>query len=87
MKEKRLKSFHFNCGNSTDGPVGFCVLVKAFTKKEALKILRERILDTNPLEPIDDQDHQIEYANAYINVDNITIKDIDDWEWADDDED
>lgn len=43
-KPKKM-SYHFDCGNSTTGPIGFCADVTATSKKEAVKFMNDLIRD------------------------------------------
>lgn len=96
----RLKSFHFSLGNSSTGPVGFCMQVQAHTLHEALHEARERILEihanimsaNNRCEAdrwLDDQGKSLaegEYTQVYFNADAIGPQDIDEWEYVNDQE-
>jgi hypothetical protein len=82
MGDKELLSFHFDCGNSNDGHIGFCGRVKALTKEGALAIMK-RVLPTEvTIHPVgDDKDNeQVEYIEIYISPDNITLKQVGDGE-------
>jgi len=83
-KRPKLLSYHFDCGNSTDGPVGFCARITATSKKRALEILRETIPETIEVDPYDFdrkvKGERVEYYNVYISSDNVVLKDIDDAE-------
>lgn len=72
MKER---SYHFSCGNSASGPVGLCGRITAHSREEALRILREAVIDE--LDAVWNRNHQVEYINVYIEASNITIDDID----------
>jgi len=80
----RLKSYHFDCGNSTNGPVGMCARVRATSKKEAVTILNEAIAECEESQPYAHED-AIEYIHFY----SGTMKEshIDEWEWVDEEED
>lgn len=72
---RRLYSYHFDLGNSTTGPVGFCARIHGSTKGEALR----RLYDLLPNE------HELfksgsEYICVYFNTEAIGIRDIDDCE-------
>ena len=82
----RLKSYHFSCGNSTNGPVGFCARVRANSKKEALLLLREALPEAEDAEPYNHEE-SIEYIQFYTGPENITIQDIDEWEYVEEEED
>jgi len=68
-----LKKFHFSCGDSNEGPIGFCCTIRAKTKAGALKKLRGML-------PEEYEVHldagSVDYFNVYFNSDNITIDDI-----------
>lgn len=80
----RLKSYHFDCGNSTNGPVGMCARVQATSKKEAVTILNEALPETEEAQPYAHED-AIEYINFYTG----TVKEshIDDWDYVEKEED
>jgi hypothetical protein len=87
MIKEKLYSYHFSCGNSTDGPIGFCARVKAKSKEEALEILRRVLPEEVKIRTAGAWDEQgkkdaaaIEYIEAYISPDNIKIDDIDEHE-------
>jgi hypothetical protein len=78
--EPELTSYHFDLGNSTDGPIGFCARVNAHDKKEAVKILQQRLrlltrlyggLEVMPC------NGNGEYIIVYFGEDNLSAKDID----------
>lgn len=74
-----LKSYHFDMGNSNEGPVGFCVEVHASSKKEAVELVRsfvESVEDGLNMNP-SDMDAGIQYGQVYFNAEAITEKDID----------
>ncbi len=73
-----MRSYHFDLGNSNDGPIGFCAVVEAHSPEEALRKLREALPDFIEVKNVEDDD--IEYLNVYFNPDAVTTKDIDD-EW------
>ena len=72
-----MTSYHFDFGNSTNGPIGMCARVKAKNKKDALKILQERLDKfVNEVEIVRDQG-QIEYVCIYLSPENMTVQHID----------
>jgi hypothetical protein len=83
-----MKSYHFNLGDSDDGPIGLCVRVTAASKKKALEALRRVLWENFPDQEVhvDVRDSSggipdnIEYVNVYLNPDKITERDIDEWE-------
>lgn len=83
-----MKSFHFDLGNSTKGPIGFCAVVKAKTEKEALALLKAALPTDVKIDPCgtDEQNSAVEYIEVYFNDKAITLKDIDEENDVDDDE-
>ena len=78
---KKLKSYHFDVGDSTDGPIGFCARVRAASKNEAVGILKDVVGANCDIELtrnlISSQASQIEYMNVYLNADALSAADID----------
>lgn len=73
-----MKSFHFELGNSSDGPVGFCARIKAEDEEEAVAILRDAIEELNrELASPTDLGDNVEYLEVYFNPAKITVADID----------
>jgi hypothetical protein len=75
-----MGSYHFSCGNSTDGPVGLCARIAARSKGEAVRKLRRALfLGSGVAGEIRVQvgDKTIEYVNLYVSPDNVRIADID----------
>lgn len=79
-----MPSFHFDCGNSTQGAVGICARVTAGSREEALELLREFLAAADEIAlkrtvgfP---GDEDIEYCNIYISPENVSVDDIDDKE-------
>lgn len=75
-----MKSYHFSCGDSTQGPVGLCARVSAKTKTEAVKKLRralERGTGVVGELPVQFKERDIEYINVYISPENIGLLDVD----------
>jgi predicted NAD/FAD-binding protein len=83
---KKLKSYHFDCGNSNTGPVGFCARIIATSKKEALKILHEVMPEEIEIHSHFGCSETVEYIHIYTGTENVKISDIDDWEYVDDEE-
>ena len=75
----KMFSCHFDLGNSTDGPIGFCARVTAKNEKEALGLLRERLPDS-----IYVHEDGWEYIEIYLSPHNISVDDISEWEEVDD---
>jgi hypothetical protein len=72
-------SFHFSCGNSTDGPIGFCGRVEGETKEEALEIMKKVLPREVIIRPYgsNEDNGKVEYIEAYITPENMTLEDID----------
>lgn len=74
-----MRSFHFNVGNSSTGPIGFCARITAETEELALQKLRNGLdeigqeLDARHL-----RSESGDYLNVYFNGDFVTVADIDD---------
>jgi len=80
-----MKRYHFNVGNSTDGPVGYCASVYAESPEDALGMLRELLAGDGCLgELVDDRSTElhggIDYLNVYFTADRVTVDDIDEEE-------
>lgn len=75
----KTKSFHFDIGNSGEGPIGFCARVLAETKSGAVAKLKAAIDKINgEIEAGYNEDMDgIDYITVYFNADKITGKDID----------
>jgi hypothetical protein len=74
---KQLRSYHFDGGNSTRGPIGFSARVQAYSKKEAAGILAAAIPEEHNI--IQD-DGSVEYVNVYFNFAKIKAHLIDSYE-------
>jgi hypothetical protein len=79
MKPPKLQSFHFSCGDSSHGPVGFCARIVAWDKQAALKRLRSLLAESWPISAMvqDDHYHPDEYFSVYFNDLAVTVGDID----------
>ncbi len=77
----KLMSYHFDCGNSNDGPVGCCFRVRAYSREEAT-LLANKFLDSwsAGVEVFHNENPEIEYCNVYFG--NVTEANIDDEEEA-----
>ena len=88
--QETLKSFHFDCGNSTDGPIGFCARVVAATEQEAVQALQNYLKSLNyNVDILEDGqgaqpdsagiDKGVEYLTVYFGPteQSITVNDID----------
>jgi hypothetical protein len=80
-EEEKLKSFHFDVGDSTKGPIGMCGRVRAKSKKEALGILKRVLPDELQIARYcGAEGDEIEYVNVYFDTENIKLEDIGDAE-------
>jgi hypothetical protein len=80
-----MRSYHFDLGNSSAGPVGYCARIWAETEDRALDILREAL----PTEATISQANEasripgtegVEYLCVYFNPEQVSTTDIDDEE-------
>ena len=82
-----LYDYHFDLGNSSTGPIGYCARVVAHSKREAVRLLKAAIPGdfeyTVDLGTRNDDGTGINYITVYLNPEVITVKDIDDFEEAD----
>jgi hypothetical protein len=80
----KLRSYHFDFGNSTDGPIGYCARVVAASKKKAVAIMRRAIPTEMKIHPCGTSKDAaaVQYIEAYLNPKAISAKDIDDSEPA-----
>ena len=74
MAKKR--SYHFDLGNSSSGPVGFCARIVATSKKEAVEKLIAAMPDERMIEH-DDAETGVDYFAVYFNPAAVSEKDID----------
>jgi len=72
----RLTRYHFDCGNSNTGHIGFCASIRATSREEATKILHEAVPESISVRPYDDHP-AVEYIEVYIATENVEPKDID----------
>jgi hypothetical protein len=92
-KKKKLKSFLVDAGNSSKGPVGFCMRVKAYTKEEAIEIAKQVMPEAIEVDRgylWDEGDNlvdRVEYLNVYFNDQALTVADIEESETEDAEED
>ena len=68
------KSYHFDIGNSNEGPIGMCARVLAKTEEEAVEILRDAI---GEYAEIRTGRSDIEYIHVYFNGEAIDENHID----------
>ena len=84
-----MPSYHFDCGNSTEGPIGLCASVTADTPEEALTQLQNFLAACQEVSltkhaAVDDAPG-LNYCNVYIEGENITLAHIDEEDDEDDD--
>jgi hypothetical protein len=72
-----MKSYHFDLGNSNEGPIGMCARVLAKDKTEAVQKLHAAL---GEYAEISSASGAIEYIHVYFNAEAIDESDIDDWE-------
>ena len=79
MPKPTLQSHHFDCGDSSDGPIGFCGRIQATDKDEALEILRDVLPDELRITPVGEDANyaRVEYLEIYLSPENVTIHEID----------
>lgn len=79
---KTYKQFHFSLGNSSKGPIGFCALLKADSKKDAVALLKKVLPDELEIRPLgnDKENAAVIYIAAYFNDKAITVRAIDEEE-------
>ena len=73
-------SYHFDIGDSADGPIGFCARVTAPSRKRALQILRETLpysLGVAGEHRVARDDGFVEYIVVYFNPSAVTLDNID----------
>lgn len=72
-----MKLYTFSLGNSNTGPIGFCIRVRANTRKEALEIVKVELtaLAEGQDIPLLEKD-KVDYLCVFFNPDHVTIKDI-----------
>jgi hypothetical protein len=82
-----MKSYHFDLGNSTSGPVGCCARITAGSEEAAVQRLQQMIREQSPCENegefevwAGEDGSRDEYLALYLNPKVITIADIDDEE-------
>lgn len=76
---KKLREYHFSAGNSSTGPVGFCAVVRAHSKLEAVKILESVIPEEEYSTGMEanDETGSVVYLNVYFNSLKISTRHID----------
>ena len=79
------KQFHFSAGDSSKGSIGFCAVIRAKSKDDAVALLKRVLPDSIKVHPAgDDKDNAaVEYIEVYINAKAVTVKDIDEEEEVD----
>ena len=74
-----VKSYHFSCGNSTNGAVGLAGSVRARSRTEALRRIRRALSEiVGPCNeiPIRLPGVPLVYVNVYVSSENIHIADV-----------
>lgn len=75
-----LRVYLISAGDSTRGPVGFCMRVRAASPEEALAVARAVL---NECEEVPIGDPAVESLRVYFSPQNLTVEDIDDSETRD----
>ena len=75
-----MKSYHFDCGNSTFGSIGFCARVEARSREEAVELLNESLpeevqIELDPSISTGTRDGKIVYATVYFG--RVKVHEID----------
>lgn len=89
-----LKSYHFDLGDSSAGPIGYCARVAAYSEEEAVELLKaampqEQGIGEHALTPgcsAKIKGPGIEYIQVYFNQDAVnqdSIDDVDEYIFAD----
>jgi hypothetical protein len=72
----KLYDYHFDCGNSTKGAIGFCAEVRARNITEAVKLLNNALPKEAKITPVNCEG--IGYINVYFG--KVKALDVDDVE-------
>ena len=72
MAKKR--SYHFDLGNSSTGPVGFCAKIIASSKEEAVRLMKATMPEEHMVVEYLDE---VDYFAVYFNPAAVSEKDID----------
>ncbi len=77
-----MPAFKFDLGNSTTGPIGMVLRVRAETKEQALAIVQSN--DCLPwCVELGSELQSIVYANVYLSMENVRIEDVQETEEGD----
>lgn len=83
----KIRSFHFDVGNSDTGPIGLCARIQARTRSGAAAKLRRclpREIAVRGASEEDADNEAVEYIRVYLNPDIIgKVRNIDDSELPD----
>lgn len=76
---KALPEFHFDLGDSSVGPIGFCASLHAVDTADAVELLRRTLPSEVTIEPCGspEDNARITYIQAYLNPDAVGEQDID----------
>jgi hypothetical protein len=79
----KLKSYLFDLGNSTDGPIGYCTRIEAESAAKAVEQLKEIIADLNREYDLakgaglrGDPSRRVEYFVVYFNAQMVSEANI-----------
>lgn len=72
--------YHFSFGDSNDGSLGMCAVVRADSGADAVKILQHQCAEMEDEYAVlpQDEDRDVQYMRVYFNHRNISERDIDD---------
>lgn len=72
--------YHFSFGDSNDGALGMCAVVRADSREEAVQILKDECANMANEYGIrnENTDSDVQYMRVYFNHRNISELDIDD---------
>lgn len=77
--QKQLREYHFDCGNTDKGTVGFCAVVRATTQEEAISTLAAAMPEEYETQ-LELNDDRIAYFRFYLNGSNLTRYSVDSYE-------
>jgi len=79
--DDREKTFLFSLGNSSSGPIGMCMRVRAESLTEAVEVARKRAAGHRQTQLSPDPT----YTCIYVNPAEIGPQDVGEWEYVDED--
>ncbi len=84
-----MVDYHFSFGDSNEGSLGMCAVVRAGSREEAVQILAHELAEMEDEYAVlpQDEDRDVQYIRIYTNHRNISVRDIDDEEDVEEDAD